>query len=73
MSYVFVEEIGGLEEINNGILNAAFGPLVLSRLHEGALGIEDVNGYRSRNPGQVKQRGLELSLTDGLGRSRIIA
>jgi len=41
------------EEIDAGIWNVAFGPLVLGRFDERTLRITDVNGYRSRNPRQM--------------------
>ncbi|HEY0779517.1 MAG TPA: IS481 family transposase [Gemmatirosa sp.] len=53
VSHVLAEEYVGFEEIDAGVWNVAFGPLVLGRFDERTLRITDVNGYKSRNPRQV--------------------
>lgn len=53
VSHVLAEEYVGFEEIDAGVWNVAFGPLVLGRFDERTLKITDANGYRSRNPRQV--------------------
>ena len=41
------------EEIDDGLWNVAFGPLVLGRFDERALRSTDANDYTSRNPQRV--------------------
>ena len=53
VSHVLTGEYVGFEEVDDGLWNVSFGPLVLGRLHERELRIEDANGYRSRNPRHV--------------------
>jgi hypothetical protein len=53
VSHVLAEEYVGFEEVDAGVWNVAFGPLVLGRFDERTLKITDRNGYRSRNPRQV--------------------
>ena len=53
VSHVLGEEYVGFEEIDAGVWNVAFGPLVLGRFDERTLKITDANGYKSRNPRQV--------------------
>jgi transposase InsO family protein len=53
VSHVLGGEYISFEEIDDGIWNVAFGPLVLGRFDERHLRIEDANGYRSRNPRRV--------------------
>ena len=53
VSHVLAEEYVGFEEVDAGVWNVAFGPLVLGRFDERTLRITDVNGYTSRNPRQV--------------------
>jgi hypothetical protein len=48
--HVLAEEDVAFEEIDDGIWSVAFGPLVLGRLDERRRRIEDVNGYRGRDP-----------------------
>jgi transposase InsO family protein len=53
VSHVLAEESVGFEEVEAGVWNVAFGPLVLGRFDERTLKITVINGYRSRNPWQV--------------------
>jgi hypothetical protein len=53
VSHVLAEEYVGFEEVDAGVWDVAFGPLVLGRFDERTLQITDANGYRSRNPRQV--------------------
>jgi len=49
VSIVCAGEYVGLEEIDNGIWNVYFGSLILGRLHERHMRIEDVYGRLKRH------------------------
>ena len=53
VSHVLGEEYIAFEEIDDGLWNVVFGPIMLGRFDERRLLIEDVSGTTSRNPRRV--------------------